>query len=118
MGDVGWSWNLLRPMRGAGLVAILIRSKLVLIFFLHVCDRPYRVITVIARPPKRKNRRTRYHALTHMANSGCGPSPVTVQVAAGGIQVAYVTRTPGPLARTLPEALRLPPGPQAQATVA
>jgi hypothetical protein len=35
--------------RVAGLVAILIRSKWVLIFFFHVCDRPYRVITLIPR---------------------------------------------------------------------
>ena len=29
--------------------AILIRSKWVLIFFFHVCDRPYRAITVETR---------------------------------------------------------------------
>ena len=34
--------------------AIIIRSKWVLIFFFQVCDRPYRVITVIARSQTQK----------------------------------------------------------------
>jgi hypothetical protein len=36
-------------------VAILIRSKWVLIFLFHVCDRPYRVITVDKRSSVAKN---------------------------------------------------------------
>jgi hypothetical protein len=58
--------------RVAGLVAItsIIRSKWVLIFFFHVCDRPYRVITLRARPTNAKTvGRARTHALTWITDS-------------------------------------------------
>ena len=74
MGDVGCrSWNLLRPISlRAGtrrcLVTIIIRSKWVLIFFFHECDRPYRVITVIHRSQSVIHRgRCITHALTWLA---------------------------------------------------
>jgi hypothetical protein len=52
--------------RVAGLVAITIRSKWVLMFFHHVCDRPYRVITLIPRVQTVVTRRTGNHARTHI----------------------------------------------------
>ncbi len=50
--------------RVGGLVAVIIRSKWVLIFFFHVCHRPYRVITFRARPTNAKTvERARTHAV-------------------------------------------------------
>jgi hypothetical protein len=44
-----------RVVRVAGLIAIIIQRKRVLIFFFDVCDRPYRAITVDKRSSVAKN---------------------------------------------------------------